>query len=270
MSRMILTYECNGRFGNNIIQFLATKLLSKKLGDALVLPPPAKGKDSTIIDDDTWQTYLTCDTPVFASRSLHLNAYYQRAKVFYKYREWIDQWWNDTSLFNQQMRYCDIFGFPPKTINPVTLVIHLRLDDFNFQDGKSNCVDPAFFITQVHKSNKTHAFIVVDRIRYQGEATYIQTIVKGCPNVSFTLQQGSLLDDWNMLRCAPYVISSNSSFAWTACFLGKIQDASKVVVYPLTHFYDSQDFAIDDWEGWRNEEATCIDFTKYYSTNMVS
>ncbi len=53
------------------------------------------------------------------------------------------------------------------------------------------------------------------------------------------------MNDWNTIRCAKSVISSNSSFCWIACFLGMIMNKKEKIIFPNTRHYDEQLFNID-------------------------
>lgn len=262
MSKSVITYVCNGRLGNNILQYLAAKLFAKQV-NGLLLPPPANGKQPYFLSDNEFANFMLSsskETANYQGKCICLNEYYQRADIFQQHISFVLDSLKDTLLFNQQMRFCDLFQ-DVSIPSTDTVVVHLRLDDFNFQ-GTSNVVDPQFFITQIKESKCKHVILVVDKLRYQGEIKYINKITESTPGVSYHMQQKSVLEDWNLLRVAPYVISSNSSFAWTACFIGKSQTPSKRVVYPLTFFYGHQDFACKDWEGWTNVEVKRIDFMK--------
>jgi hypothetical protein len=290
MSKSVVTYICNGRLGNNIIQYLAAKLFAKQI-NGLLLPPPANGKQPYFLSDAEFASFMLPSPKEYEKyhdkqtekegasaegltrasarvgktwfphgKCICLNEYYQRADIFQNYQSFILESLTDTVVFNQQMRFCDLFQ-DIEVPSEDTVVVHLRLDDFNFQ-GSSNVVDPQFFITQIKESNCKHVILVVDKLKYQGEINYINKIRAETQGVTYHMQQKSVLEDWNLLRVAPYVISSNSSFAWTACFIGKCQSQKKRVVYPMTYFYGHQDFACRDWEGWSNVDAKKVDFMK--------
>ena len=263
MSKSVITYVCNGRLGNNIIQYLAAKLFATTI-KGLLLPPPANGKNPYFLSDAEFANFMleetTKNTEKYSGKCICLNEYYQRADIFQQHIPFILQSLKDTAVFNHQIRFCDLF-VQMQVPDENTLVVHLRLDDFNFQ-GSSNVVDPQFFIDQIKESHCKQVILVVDKLKYEGEVNYVNKIVNQTPDVSYSFHQKSVLEDWNLLRVAPYVISSNSSFAWTACFIGKCQHPQKRVIYPLTHFYGHQDFACKDWEGWNNVEATRFDFMK--------
>jgi hypothetical protein len=124
------------------------------------------------------------------------------------------------------------------------VVVHLRLDDYNFQE-EANIVSPSFYIEEIKKSKRKNVLIVVDKMRYLEEQKYINIILKGCEGCSFNIQQSDLLDDWNTLRCSSYTISSNSSFSWIACFFGMLSFKNSMYIYPNTGFYKEQKFDIE-------------------------
>jgi len=230
---------------------------------AYTVPPQILQHQFQKVDDFEWIDMIS-GTKAPKSNIL-LNAYYQRAEVLYANRDLVKGFMDENDIFNGQ----DIFAsiFKDVQVDPEVVVVHLRLDDFNFQNG-SNVVDPQFFIEEIKATKKDKVVFIVDKMQRQNELRYIKKIIDNCAGIKVKLQQGSLLEDWNTLRCAPHVISSNSSYAWTACFFGKICNPSKQVVYPETSFYGHQNFSLVDEnnnevDGWKNVKVKTVDYMKF-------
>jgi hypothetical protein len=276
---LTLSYKCNGRLGNNILQFIAAFILSTRLGRSLTPPGP---RDTYVhvppntfkVSDDDWDEWMRdkqlsakqLKKLVDAHEHVFLDGYFQRGDVLLRYKQLLIDVMRSSFLFVPDLEFKQLFVQIPV---PADIgVIHLRLSDFNFQ-GTTNVVDPQFYIDEINKARTTHNIqkflIVVDKLHMQGEKNYVDLLVKSCKDVQFMFHSSSILNDWNVLRCAPYVISSNSSFAFTACLYGMIYltdvaGSVKRVVYPLTGFYPHQTFGVE-MENWTNVDVKKIDYT---------
>jgi hypothetical protein len=242
----------SGRLGNNIIQYIATELIAMKYGGEVI---SNYEKDSIKIDDKRWVHLMENDS-ILEDGNYVLEGYFQRGDIFLKYKDKIHDLINSEYSLYHNLKFKDIF----KNINidKEAIVVHLRLDDFNFQGRESNIVDPSFFIKEIKNSGKTNVILVIDKLRYTGEQKYIKLIIDGCKDVKFTIQQSDILYDWNTLRCSNYTISSNSSFAWIACFFGMVNKDAKFI-YPNTGFYKEQKFNIQT-ENFTSHEVGKINF----------
>ena len=280
---IIISYELSGRLGNNIIQYWTAYFLSKQTGGLLV-PPPNKGATPLIIDDNDWETWAPTMTDeqirdkfaLTQKANIYLKGYFQRGNVFLRHPEWLLETIQSTFQFVPQLPIKQLFQPCSIAMSPSTAVVHLRLSDFNYQ-GQSNIVDPMFYVTEmklaIDQHNIDSFLVVVDKITLQGESKYmnklsqlltanIDEIASG--RVKLQLLSGSVLEDWNTIRCAPYVISSNSTYAFTACLYGMldttdVEGGVKRVVYPQTYFYPQQQFDIL-LDGWRNVDVQRINF----------
>ena len=264
---IVVNYECLGRLGNNIFQFLASMIFAKKVG-GIVLPPPARGNQPFVVNDDTFLTCMAKSDEALREycegKSVFFHGYFQRGEILVQYKDVVVESMQSNLKFNQQIHFRDLFV--PLQIPPDVCIIHLRLDDFNFQHT-SNVVHYDFYIEQIEIAAKMHSYdkfaIIVDKPKLDGERKYLQKLTDALQTrgLQYHLHSGQVIEDWNLLRVASYVISSNSTFAFMACLYGLFVNPSKRVVYPQTGHYPHQMFAIE-LEGWKNVDVSCIDFMK--------
>lgn len=236
---MKFSFIYSGRFGNNIIQYIAAELLAYKYNGIVTTQ-----NEGIKIDDNRWVELMEKDNIILEDNNYLLDGYFQRGDIFLKYKDCILSLINSNFPLYNNLPFKNIFT-NIDNIDQNTVVVHLRLDDFNFQDGKSNVVIPSFYINEIKKSNKSNVLIVVDKLRYNQEKKYVGLIIKECKDLSIKIQQGSLLQDWNTIRCSNYVISSNSSFSWIASFFGSLLNKNSTFIFPHTGFYQSQLFNIN-------------------------
>jgi hypothetical protein len=249
---MRIGFICAGRLGNNMIQYIAAELIAMKYGGEVV---SNYEKDSIKIDDKRWVHLMENDS-ILEDGNYVLEGYFQRGDIFLKYKDKIHDLINSEYSLYDNLKFKDIFK--NISVDNSAIVVHLRLDDYNFQGDESNIVAPSFYIEEIKNSGKTKVILVVDKLRYMEEQKYIKVIIEGCKGVEFTIQQADILHDWNTLRCSNYTISSNSSFAWVACFFGMVNKDAKFI-YPNTGFYKDQKFNIQT-ENFISHEVGKINF----------
>jgi hypothetical protein len=248
---MRIGFICSGRLGNNMIQYIAAELVAMKYGGEVV---NNYDKDSIKIDDKKWVHLMENDS-ILEDGNYVLDGYFQRGDIFLKYKDKIHELINSEYKLYDNLKFKDIFK--NISIDKETLVLHLRLDDYNFQE-EANVVDHRFYIEEIKNSGKNKVLIVVDKLRYMQEQKYIKNIIDGCKGIEFNIQQSDILSDWNTLRCSSYTISSNSSFAWVSCFFGMLNKDAKFI-YPNTGFYKDQKFNIQT-ENFISHEVGKINF----------
>lgn len=255
-----VSFRTWGRFGNNLIQYIACRLLGKLTGVHRFTRPDDQNSHALIVKDEEWVWAMTCGAPdEWKHRDLYLDGFFQRGDLWLPHTDFILSLMNEhnTDVVSDHMSVASLIQ--PGNVDAQgvdTVAVHLRLGDFNHDGTNANIVDVQFFVDEVIKSRRRTVLIVVDAIRSLIDLQYIMTLcTRITPHVSsIRFQTGPLLEDWNTLRNASYLISSNSSFAWVAAFF----NPQGIVVYPDTHFYPEQTFSIDK-PGWRCERVQTVD-----------
>lgn len=214
-----------GRLGNNIIQYMAALLIQKVFGHEIVsyestLQNPLK------ITDESPQWEIFCDLLLigrteikgfpFEGRDLFLNGFFQRSDIYVENRPYLLSKFTAESKdrLNYHMSVSDLVkarGADTKG----SRVVHFRLDDFQHSDTYSRILHPSFF-TDILRKELAPLHIVCQRPTKIEEEVYMAIFDEFHPIV----HHGSVLEDFAILRDAETLIASNSTFAWTAAFLG--------------------------------------------------
>lgn len=246
---MIISYGIDGRFGNNLFQYLAMKLIQFELSkrnrnyeyvfnivpensftinddNYLDILERLQGEASVTTDNENPQNIDIVDI-IHLDKNIHLSGYFQFDKHIIKNKEYI------TSILNQEntdkinenytvsLLASKINNFQRRfTENEV--VLHLRLDDFI---GDRVCMhyNEYFYIFATLPTTIKKAIIVVDKCIEQWELEYLNIIYVFCINRNLEIQiesGGNLLDDFCKLYYSKNFVSSNSTFSYLAGLLG--------------------------------------------------
>ena len=214
-----------GRLGNNIIQYMAALLIQKVFGHEIVayestLQNPLK------ITDESPQWEIFCDlfligrTEIkgfpFEGRDLLLEGFFQRSDIYLENRQYLLSKFTAESKdrLNYHISVSDLVKAQGADTKG-SCVVHFRLDDFQQSDTYSRILHPSFF-TDLLRKELIPLHIVCQAPTKVEEKMYLAIFDEFSP----TLHHGSVLEDFATLRDAETLIASNSTFAWTAAFLG--------------------------------------------------
>ena len=254
---MKITYKISGRFGNNLFQYIAVKIIQYLLPSYQYVYNSDSVNKLVITDEDYLYYFVDHIDEIDVSKDILLDGYYQFDRYILKYKEYIMSILNvdNHERINNTYLVSDIYKIPPQIVSNETLVIHLRLDDFL----RSNvCMKPEHCISMINdcisKINITKIIIIVDKLRQNFEIEYLKVITSYLmtTNISFELQSNSLLVDFSILYNATNFISSNSSFSYLAGLLGKHANSWCPVNTKYSHQFISK---FDD-----NTESLIIDY----------
>ena len=251
----MITYKPLGRFGNNLFQYLACKLLEQiwkthTYVDYFSSLSYSSNVIVTFTDDDFTQlTDGTLNHERFERSTLIIcHGYFQKSKLYVQYRDVLlkniinsnDKFIHRLSDFAEISTnnsgifpIKELFEIKPVDFEPTDIVIALRLDDFmHYHLETSDIVSPLFYVEILDSLTFSKLYIVSDKLRHNWEKRYIDVFQR----YNFVHIQGSVLDDFAALRAAPRLIHSNSTLCWIASFFGK---ATKRWI-PRTYFYAGQ------------------------------
>jgi len=227
-----------GRLGNNIIQYMAAKLVSKIWGHTLV-PYKAMLTDPYEITDTnegpysfSWSWFREAvreSSPwlqghPLSDRDIYLNGYFQTDDIYLFERAWLRSLFTkeNEDLLGYGLRVCDLMR--AEGVACEGLVLHLRLDDF--QECKQ-VLHPKVFLRHIRRLNLP-LNIVIQKATKKEEEFYLALFDAHDPQVL----SSDRLTDHATLRRAKKLMTSNSTFAWTAAFLG---EAEQRWIAPLTN-----------------------------------
>jgi hypothetical protein len=278
-----ITYVEQGRFGNNIMQYIACKVLCELLNNDKHQPLEleftytfgwehiqpwltvfqekgsslwAKCNTSYSIyewnrfDIDIKSYYTDVSVKEDSMKDILLHGYFQDFEFINRYHDFIKSLFTplNADLVTPRYRMNEIIQpeHAIKNIDDITIVIHIRLDDFYNAGNQSNVLSQTYYIDALEyikdKSIPIDAYtlwIVMDTLRNPKEHSYMNHLIQCFQNKGISKimhHQKSELEDWNFCKNAKRFISSNSTFAWTAMIAGQMSHA----VIPITHYYGGQ------------------------------
>ena len=219
-----------GRLGNNIIQYMAARIISKVWGHTLVeyksmlinpyiINDTDEGQYSfswswfreSVIEESGW----LLDHPL-KKRDIYLNGYFQMADIYLYLRPWLRSLFTteNTDLLQYGLRVCDLMR--AEGVATVGTVLHLRLDDFQ---AAKQVLHPRVYLEELRLLNEPLT-IVMQKPTKPEEDVYVALFDGLRP----TVISSSVLEDHATLRRAKRLMTSNSTFAWTAAFLGNAEE----------------------------------------------
>ena len=229
-----VTFNTIGRFGNNLFQYAAARLLANLLGVNFHssinassyyniiedIRHPIIGPVKALNDYDFKHIIQNIDNPEFRkslcnseAQAITLSGYFQYSWVYNKYKDL-------TRSF---------FILPEQEVNDKDLVMHIRLGDFFHSHYNSEIIDPQWYIDIINQQSYEKLYIVVEAPTNIHEENYLANFKEFNP----IIVSGSLIDDFNFLRKFKKTIVSNSTFSWWATFLGVGED----IILPENYNY---------------------------------
>jgi len=237
---MPISYTISGRFGNNLYQYFACKIISKltnKKYEYIGNNLHEYNKTSFIISDSNF--YEVYDKTIIISQdNILLSGFFQNIKHLTENLEYIRELFNinNEDRINNEHTIKDIVNYClniPQCLeyknNKDTLFVHVRLDDFYHQGWNSEILDPIelkkYIINIVKEENKNNCVIIADKIRQDWEQKYIDELLKLNSEYKdnfIRLSSNSLLEDFSLIYNAEYIVLCRSTFGWISTLLSTI------------------------------------------------
>lgn len=215
------TFNIHGRFGNNLFQYFASKIITKIYQDIIPI-----GNDVFVIDDPIYKElceyYILNNKPkeIKNCRMIVLDGYFQYGDIlnyFYDYISSLITEDNDEYI-STGIKVKDLLQTVP--VNKNDLVIHVRLDDYMHERSNCEIVHYDYYTSVIENTKYDNLIIVCDRIIKDYEIEYMSNFDIYNP----VYHQKSLLEDFIFLKSANRIISSNSTLSWLAAFLSNAQE----------------------------------------------
>jgi hypothetical protein len=230
---MKISYHIMGRFGNNLFQYIATKILQNKLASIdrnYIYEFNTLSSDVFTVTDDNYLDILNDVNKIPIQSNIYLDGYFQFDKHIRENKEYIQSIINETNVDQINHKYTvsilakKLYNYKMNkyTNKNNEAVIHLRLDDFL---PERLCLNYMYYINII-KSFPEHInkiIIIVDKCKQQWELDYINLLfmVAICKNLIVQIESGDdILEDFCKMYYSINFISSNSTFSYLAGLLG--------------------------------------------------
>ncbi len=241
---MKISYKVSGRFGNNLFQYIAMKLVQNELSKKdtfieYVYNTPLE--NPFVVTDDNFFNVLNDVSPL-VNRNVYLDGYFQLDEHIIKNKGYINAAINTYNNENINDNIKVSFLANKLRDNKYEFnneyVLHLRLDDFI---GDRIVMKPDMYIDVISSLKKvSQLIIVVDKLKYPWEIEYIRMIHEYATKVKkmyVTISsEDDMFKDFCKLYYAPNLISSNSTFSYLAGLLG----THKYTWCPVNTIYSHQ------------------------------
>lgn len=221
----------NGRFGNNLCQYILGRIISEELGYKLSVPKsqydflkgvnygmeyhnPIEQYDGHILD---LKQIINNYTP----RQIVINGYFQRYEYYKSYRNRIKTWFN----------YFKEYYFSSLRPGENDLVLHIRGGDL-WNNKLPNCQHapiPLRFYQKVIQSTEYKDIYIVTENK---EDPVVKKLIQIYPEIKIMSQM--ILEDFLFIYFAKNTVAiSMSTLAWWAAWLSEV----KTVHFPLYGFW---------------------------------
>ncbi len=215
---MSISYNIGGRFGNNLFQYFACKVLAKYSNKEYVYDK----RFSYIVTDNTFkEVYSKVKNNETIEGDIFLDGYFQTTYWINEELYYIQKLLtvDNTDKINEEYTVADIviaLNSFNKTISEDELVIHVRLDDFLHQGYNSEVILPFYLREYITSLNFKKYTFVVDHIKKDWERNYMDCLLSIPNSTSIT---GDLLSDFSLLYHSKNVVLCRSTFGWIATLI---------------------------------------------------
>lgn len=227
---MKISYGIYGRFGNNLFQYLATKLIQHKLsliGRNVEYVYNLNLNHAFILTDDNYLYVLDNIHVIPNDKDIYLSGYFQFDKHIRENKEYILSLVNETNT--EKINVDDDISTFAKKIKSYTrefkndeVVAHIRLDDFL---PNKVCMNYTHYFDVIHQfpDQIKKIIIVIDKCKEKWELEYLNMVYLCALTKKLIVQIESgdeAFEDFCKLFYSKNLLSSNSSFSYLAGLLG--------------------------------------------------
>jgi hypothetical protein len=246
---MSISYQLGGRFGNNLFQYFACKVIGKYTNKQYIYNTRF---DKVFGDLEFKDLYEKCvNNKSCIDGDIYLNGFFQMDFWLIKEKEFLysllsgdnEDRINDNytikdivnALNNITIEHLDLIT------EPSSLVVHIRLDDFYHQGYNSEVISASFlkeYINSVMIDNNINKCIyIVDTLKEPWERDYMD-ILLSIPNS--IMLNNDMLVDFSILFYSTNLMLCRSTFGWiaSACSIHnkKVWISSSPNIHSNQHF----------------------------------
>jgi hypothetical protein len=248
---MSISYFVSGRFGNNLFQYFATKVLSKILNKEYVFNgsktlltrgennEKIKVENMVEVDDEKFNEIIS-KKEYSIEGNVYVIGFFQTQDWLTLYREYIQSLFIEENMdrINHDYTISDIVKHVCK-IKPVRddiLIVHLRLDDFFHNAHNSEVIHPKSIIEEINKIEGINKVMFIsDTLKKPWELSYVNHLIYSVKN-SIAISN-SLLTDFGLLYKARNLMLCRSTLGWIA---GILSTENKRNWFPLNEDFKHQ------------------------------
>ena len=249
---MSISYFVSGRFGNNLFQYFATKVLGKILNKEYVFNgskiPLTRGvnkiENMVEVDEEKFNEIISKKeyrTPGYSIEcNIYVIGFFQTQDWLTLHREYIQSLFIEENMdrINDDYTISSIVKHVSK-IKPVRddiLIVHLRLDDFFHNAHNSEVIHPKSIIEEINKIEGINKVMFIsDTLKKPWELSYVNHLTYSVKN-SIAISN-SLLTDFGLLYKARNLMLCRSTLGWIA---GVLSTENKSNWFPLNEEFKHQ------------------------------
>jgi hypothetical protein len=248
---MSISFFVSGRFGNNLFQYFATKVLGKILNKEYVFngskKPLSRGINNekinvanlTEVDEEKFNEIIF-NTGYSIEGDIYVVGFFQTQDWITLYRDYIQSLFTEENMDRINDEYTiSRIAKHVNTIKPVRddiLIVHLRLDDFFHNAHNSEVIHPKSIIDEINKIEGINKVMFIsDTLKKRWELAYVNHLTYSVKN-SIAISK-SLLTDFGLLYKAKNIMLCRSTLGWIAGILSK---ENKRNWFPLNEEFKQQ------------------------------
>lgn len=223
---MSISFFVSGRFGNNLFQYFATKVLGKILNKEYVFNgsknPLSRGVDNNLTEVDEEKFNEIISNKGSIEGDIYVVGFFQTQDWITLYRDYIQSLFTEENMdrINDDYTISRIVKHV-NTIKPIRddiLIVHLRLDDFFHNAHNSEIVHPKSIIDEINKIEGINKVMFIsDTVKRPWELGYVNHLTYSVKN-SIAISN-SLLTDFGLLYKAKNIMLCRSTLGWIAGIL---------------------------------------------------
>jgi len=238
---MFIINKYVARFGNNVFQYFACKLIQYYVNKnhnanfEYKIYTNESIENCIFIDEEKFvEFYYLVKHGYLPDKNVILFGFFQKCEIFIPNKDLILKWFNDDNgeYINGETTIKDITtyinNFKP-IFEETDLILHLRYDDYRYYGFKCIHNDSIVNLMKNEKFNIFTKVKIICNIRADWEVDNIKYIISKFPDKQFEVfHQDDLLNDFSKLYYSKNIICSNSTFCWLAVFLGNCNNFNYV------------------------------------------
>ena len=239
---MLISAFLQGRFGNNMFIYIATKIIQKLIENhhniRVTYVFNQTIANALLIGDDNYismyEKIKQNEIDLTLYSGVRLEGYFQNEKPILENIDYVRSLFREDNedrvcVHPQALKAKDIHNLLQKyesykEFDDDDLIVHLRLDDFGHSGWNSQVIHYECYVDVINSIQQKHAFknvyIIVDKIRRKYEINYMHQLKTKLPFIK-VLTHADVETDVARMFHAKNLLLSNSSLVWIFAILGQ-------------------------------------------------